>query len=333
MLVLQTLPPEFFRGAETLAKKNTFIKDIKADDRIADFFICTEKNTSYNQKGNLYLSLRLRDKTGELEGKVWNDAEQMEKLFRKGDVVFVQGRAIRYRDSIQINVTHVRRAESEEVDPADYLKTVEKDRDAMMTELMNYVKQITSPHLRNLVELLLTDETMKKSFMTAPAAKSFHHSYIGGLLEHTLSVVRLVDMVSRHYSNVNRDLLIAGALLHDIGKTREFTYERIIDYSSEGRLIGHIIMGLEIIDGKIKEMQDFPEDLALELRHIIISHHGLLEFGSPRRPKTVEALIVHHMDDMDSKVKAFQESISEVKEEDSEWTSYHRLLERYIYRK
>ncbi|MCX7816719.1 MAG: HD domain-containing protein [Syntrophales bacterium] len=316
-----------------MVKKNTFIKDIKADDRIADFFICTEKNTSYNQKGNLYLSLRLRDKTGELEGKVWNDAEQLEKLFRKGDVVFVQGRAVRYRDSIQINVTHVRRAESEEVDPADYLKTVQDDRNIMMNEIMNYVAQISSPHLRRLAELIFTDEQTRNKFMNAPAAKSFHHSYIGGLLEHTLSVVRLVDIVSRHYKNISRDLLIAGALFHDIGKIQEFTYERIIDYSSEGRLIGHIIMGLEIIEGKIKEIEDFPEDLALELKHIIISHHGLLEFGSPKRPKTVEALIVHYMDDMDSKVKAFQESINDVKDEDSDWTPYHRLLERYIYRK
>ena len=166
----------------------------------------------------------------------------------------------------------------------------------------------------------------------APAAKGFHHVYIGGLLEHTLSVTRLLDLVCNHYHGINRDLVITGGILHDIGKIHEFSYGRIIDYTDEGRLIGHIVMGAEMVDNRIASLKGFPAGLAMELRHLLLSHHGELEFGSPKRPKTVEALIVHYIDDLDAKVNAFQEFIDVSPDDESTWTPFHRLLDRVIYK-
>ena len=183
-----------------------------------------------------------------------------------------------------------------------------------------------------LLQAFFEDETIAALFRRAPAAKGFHHVYIGGLLEHTLSVVRLLDRAAGHYAGVNRDLLIAGGILHDIGKIYEFSYERIVEYSDPGRLVGHIVMGVEMVDAKIAAIPDFPEQTAMELRHLILSHHGVLEYGSPKRPKTLEALIVHYMDDLDAKVNAFQEYIREARDEESDWTPYHRLFDRYIYK-
>ena len=197
---------------------------------------------------------------------------------------------------------------------------------------MAFAGKIQHPALQKLLSAFFDDDKTRELFKRAPAAKGFHHSYIGGLLEHTLSVTRLLDAVSGHYTGLNRDLILAGGILHDIGKIHEFTYDRLIDYSNEGRLIGHIVMGVEMIDAKIASIPDFPPQLAMELRHIILSHHGVLEFGSPKRPKTVEALFVHHIDDLDAKVNAFRETIRDADDPDSDWTPFHRLLERFIYK-
>jgi 3'-5' exoribonuclease len=173
---------------------------------------------------------------------------------------------------------------------------------------------------------------MAALFKNAPAAKGFHHVYLGGLLEHTLSVARLLNLACAHYEGIDRDLLLTGGILHDIGKIYEFSYGRIVDYTAEGRLVGHIVMGVEMVDKRIAALEDFPAHLALKLRHVLLSHHGDLEYGSPKRPKTVEALIVHFMDDLDAKVNAFQEFIAAAPDDESDWTPYHRLLERFIYK-
>ncbi|MCX5838300.1 MAG: HD domain-containing protein, partial [Deltaproteobacteria bacterium] len=195
-----------------------------------------------------------------------------------------------------------------------------------------YCDQVKTPCLSALLQSFFQDEKIAGLFRRAPAAKGFHHVYIGGLLEHTLSVVRLLDRAAGHYAGVNRDLLIAGGILHDIGKIYEFSFERIVEYSDPGRLVGHIVMGVEMVDAKIAAIPDFPEQTAMELRHLMLSHHGVLEFGSPKRPKTLEALIVHCIDDLDAKVNAFQETIREARGGESDWTPYHRLFDRYIYK-
>jgi len=202
----------------------------------------------------------------------------------------------------------------------------------MFNEMLTYIEKIQTKPLQNLLQAFFHDQKTAELFQRAPAAKGFHHIYLGGLLEHTLSVVRLLEKVSEHYPTLNKDMLITGGILHDIGKIYEFNYDSLIEYSDEGRLIGHIVMGVEMIDKTIAAIDDFPPQLALELRHIILSHHGEFEFGSPKRPKTLEALVVHYIDDLDAKFNAFQTLITDSTNADSDWTNYNRLLERFIYK-
>ena len=312
--------------------KTIYVKDIKTGDRVSEIFLAAEKNLAYSQKGSPYLNLRLKDRTGEVDGKVWDNALAWDKAFRKGDLIRVQARALSFKNAIQLSILELRKVEDAEVELADFFPVAREDRAAMFAEILAYCNQVKTPCLFALLQAFFQDEKIAGLFRRAPAAKGFHHVYIGGLLEHTLSVVRLLDHAAGHYAGVNRDLLIAGGILHDIGKIDEFSYERIVEYSDAGRLVGHIVMGVEMVDAKIATIPDFPEQMAMELRHLILSHHGVLEYGSPKRPKTLEALVVHYMDDLDAKVNAFQEYIREARDEESDWTPYHRLFERYIYK-
>ncbi|MBW2638177.1 MAG: HD domain-containing protein [Deltaproteobacteria bacterium] len=311
--------------------KSIYIKDIKPGERVSDTFLVSEKNMAVSQKGNSYLSLRLRDKTGDVDGRVWDHVDEMNRIFQKGDVIRIHSRAVSFRNVIQLSISEIQALDETEIDPSDYSPTSKLDTKEMYEALMGLIETVENPHLKNLLTSTFGDGETAEAFQTAPAAKGFHHSYIGGLLEHTLSVTRLIDHVARHYGKADRDLLITGGILHDIGKIVEFSYRKMIDYTDEGRLIGHIVLGLEMVNKKIDEIEDFPEDLALELRHILLSHHGVLEYGSPKRPKTVEALIVNYMDDLDAKVNAFREYIED-SDDGSNWTPYHRLLERFIYK-
>jgi 3'-5' exoribonuclease len=312
--------------------KSIYIKDIRPGEKIYDSFVVTEKNLAFSQKGSPYLNLRLKDRTGEVEGKIWENADEWNKRFRKGDVILIQSRAVSFKNTLQLSIHDVEKLEESDVNPVDYFPAAGRDIEEMFMEMMSYVEDIGTPCLKALLESFLTDETIAMLFKKAPAAKSFHHVYIGGLLEHTLSVVQLLAMVADHYQGVKRDILITGGILHDIGKIYEFSYDRIVDYSDQGRLVGHIVIGVEMLDKKIATIEDFPELLAMELRHLLLSHHGTQEFGSPKRPKTVEALIVHHIDDLDAKINAFQGYIEESEDNESQWTPFHRLLERFIYK-
>jgi len=315
-----------------LKKKSVYISDIKAGDKVGDFFLVAEKNLSFSQKGAPYLNLRVKDKTGELDGKIWDNAREWDKVFKRGDIVHLESRAVNYKNNVQLSIVEVKKAEEEEIDISDYMPAAAKDGEVMLGELLTFFEGIKDLHLKALLDSFFQDEAIVTDFKKAPAAKGFHHVYIGGLLEHTLSVTRLLDLVCNHYRGINRDLVITGGILHDIGKIHEFSYGRIIDYTDEGRLIGHIVMGAEMVDNKIASLKGFPADLAMELRHLLLSHHGELEFGSPKRPKTVEALIVHYIDDLDAKVNAFQEFIDVSPDDESTWTPFHRLLDRVIYK-
>jgi 3'-5' exoribonuclease len=218
------------------------------------------------------------------------------------------------------------------MDTADYLPAVKGDVDAMYNALLEFVENIETQPLQKLLQSFLHQEKTAELFKKAPAAKGFHHIYLGGLLEHTLSVVRLLEKAAAHYPELKKDMLITGGILHDIGKIYEFSYDTIIDYSDEGRLIGHIVLGVQMIDKEIAAIADFPPQTAMELRHIILSHHGEFEFGSPKRPKTLEALVVHYMDDLDAKFNAFQTFMAASNNGDSDWTTYHRFLERFLYK-
>lgn len=313
--------------------KEIYIRNIKQGDKVFSSFLVTEKNMAFSQKGFPYLTVRLRDKTGEIECKVWDNAVDFDRRFKKGDIISIEGKAASYRNSIQISIIDINKIPWEEVEPADYLPAVKADVNVMFSEMTGYIEKVKDKYLQALLNAFFQEEETIVLFKRAPAAKGFHHIYLGGLLEHTLSVVCLLEKVSEHYPELNKDMLITGGILHDIGKIYEFSYNNIIDYSDEGRLVGHIVMGVEMINKKIAGMPDFPQQSALELRHIILSHHGEFEYGSPKRPKTLEALIVHYIDDLDAKFNAFKTFIADSTNPDSDWTTYNRFLERFLYKK
>lgn len=313
-------------------EKNIYIRDIKSGDKVGDYFLVADKNLAFSQKGAPYLNVRLKDKTGELDGKIWDNAREWDKVFKKGDIVRIEARSANYKNAIQLSIMDLKKAADEDITLSDYLSAARREGGVMLAELMSIVESVDNQHLKALLYAFFRDEEIADLFKRAPAAKGFHHVYLGGLLEHTLSVARLLELACAQYEGVDRDLLLTGGILHDIGKIYEFSYGRIIDYTDEGRLVGHIVMGAEMVDKRIAAREDFPAHLALKLRHIMLSHHGDLEYGSPKRPKTVEALIVHFMDDLDAKVNAFQEFIAAAPDDESDWTPYHRLLERFIYK-
>jgi 3'-5' exoribonuclease len=316
-----------------LKTKEIYLKDIKQGDKVASTFLAAEKNMAFSLKGAPYLNVRLKDKTGELDGKVWDNAIEFDRQFKKGDIIYIEGKAASYKNAIQISIVNIKKNTGEDVEPTDYLPAAKGDIAAMFNEMLTYIEKIQTKPLQTLLQAFFHDQKTADLFQRAPAAKGFHHIYLGGLLEHTLSTVRLLDKVADHYSNLDRDLLLAGGMLHDIGKIYEFNYDSLIEYSDEGRLIGHIVMGVEMINKKIEAIPDFPAPLALKMRHIILSHHGEFEFGSPKRPKMMEALVVHFIDDLDAKLNAFQAFITDSNNADSDWTTYNRFFERFLYKR
>lgn len=312
--------------------KQTFLKDIKEKDKVEDVFLATKKEMGMGKSGRSYLNIKLMDKTGEVEARVWDNTDDISKVFEKGDFVKIKGFVVTYQAGLQLNITDVMKVSEDTINIRDFLPVSSREPDEMMIELEGIVNNISDKFIKKLLTSFLEDVEIKHLFKLAPAAKSMHHTYIGGLLEHVLSICRLIDGVIKNYQNINKDLLFAGAILHDIGKIYELKFERTFDYSDEGRLLGHIAIGAGMIEKKLAEVSDFPNELAMLLKHMILSHHGYLEFGSPKRPKTIEAIILYYMDDLDSKIQSMQTLIEKEKETPSNWTSYHKLYERYIYK-
>lgn len=313
--------------------KKTFIKNIKEKDKIEDIFLVSKKEQGMSKIGKPYLNVRLLDKTGEIEARVWDDVENISKIFEKNDFVFVKAYAVAYQGGLQINISQIEKKTPETIDIKLFLPASKNDPDTIFKELEGIISTVKDDNLKKLLFKFIYDQEIARLLKLAPAAKSMHHTYIGGLLEHTVSLARLVIDISRHYHpNVNQDLLLAGAILHDMGKIYELSYERAFDYTDEGRLLGHITIGVEMLNKKIAEMPDFSKETAMLLKHMILSHHGYLEFGSPKRPKTIEAIILYYLDDMDSKVQSMGALIEKERDTDSKWTSFHKLYERYIYK-
>ncbi len=313
--------------------KKTFIKDIREKDQVTGSFLVTRKESGISKSGKPYLNIKLMDSTGELEARVWEDAEELGKRFQKNDVVSIKGFAVAYQGGIQVNVTSINAVADGEYDIRDFLPSSRKDPKVMLEELDNIISGIKDTSLKGLLSSIFKDQGIRGLFSLAPAAKSMHHPYLGGLLEHTLSICGLAEKITGHYKKgINKDLLLAGAILHDIGKIHELSYSRSFDYTDEGRLLGHITMGIELVDNKIRDLPGFPEKTAVLLKHMLLSHHGQLEFGSPKRPKTIEAIILSYLDDLDAKVSTVQALAENEREKDSSWTSYQKLFERYIYK-
>ena len=312
--------------------KKIFIKDIRENQKLESTFLVKHKGVARTRTGNPYLNLTLGDTTGEIKGKVWDHAEPLAQRFHKDDFIRVQATAATYQNALQLTISTLTCCPPSEIDITDFLPQAKHDREETFNKLKTIITKVKNEHLRKLLDLFLADEEFIGLLKNAPAAKKLHHVYVGGLLEHTLSVSNLILQIGDHYEGLNRDLLLTGGILHDIGKVHELTYSRAFDYSDEGRLLGHIMLGIEMINEKIGLIPDFPHDVALELKHLIISHHGQYEYGSPKRPKTLEALILSYLDDLDAKVADLQSFIQREQENHSKCAGYHQMLNRYIYK-
>jgi len=309
----------------------TYINEIKENDQVDSLFLVKEKSSGITKTGNAYLKLKLVDHSGEIEGRIWTSVETFADSFEKDDFVHVMGKALSFQEHLQLNITHIESIGEEEILFSDFFPMADKNPDEMLRTLVEISQQISNSHLNQLLQLFWEDESFTKRFKMAPASKWLHHNYLGGLLEHTLSLVQLVLKNVTHYEGLNLDLLLTASILHDLGKVDELSYHRSFDYSDEGRLLGHIILGLERVEDKIRQLPDFPKDLSTLLKHLLLSHHGQYIWGSPKRPMTLEAVMLHYLDDMDAKMNGIQQFIKKQTPDGSRWSAYHRIFEQYFY--
>ena len=303
-----------------------YIKDYKDGDRFFDIYLCKFKQSAVTKNGKPYENVILQDKTGTIDAKIWDPNNAGICEFDALDYVEVYGEVNSFQGALQVNVKRVRKCQEGEYDPADYLPVSSKNIELMYTELLEYISSVKNKYLRALLEeMLVKDEKLVTAFKKSSAAKSVHHGFVGGLLEHTLSVVKLCDYYCTAYPILNRDLLLAAAMCHDIGKTRELSLFPANDYTDEGQFLGHIIIGTEMVGEVIRKIPGFPEMLASQLKHCILAHHGEYEYGSPKKPAIIEALALNFADNTDAKMQTFMEVLQGTKE--TGWLGYNRLFE------
>lgn len=311
------------------------LRQLKEGDAFQGFLLALEAAYKVSAKGSEYLELKLGDASGDLKGFLW-DLRAVEgdlEAVRADAFLWVKGSVTAYNGRLQVKLDKVRAAGDEEVgDLSRFFPVSSRPESEMLEELDQLIASVEDPWIRALLTALFQDDAERRAaFARCPAAKSMHHARLGGLLEHTLSVAAMAERACAHYLEVNRDLVVAGVLLHDVGKTEELSYRRGFGYTDAGNLLGHIAMESEWISRAVARMPGFPEVLRLQILHIVLSHHGRLEFGSPVLPKTPEALLVHHLDDLDGKLEAMFRAIDEGGGEGS-WSAYSRSLERLVYR-
>ena len=324
-LILQPVPM-------TTASKNIQIKEITDAQTIHDLFLVREMSRGETKAGKPYLSLVLMDASGEISGRVWENAEQLMAECPAGAVISVRGQAQAYKGILQLRIDSLNRIADSEVDLTLFVPSVQGNVTAMAKELIKLAGSVENPFLKELLLTLFGEKRLMQAFKKAPAAKVMHHAYVGGLLEHTLGVTRLADSVSSLYPGLDRSLLMAGAILHDIGKLKEFSFDSFpFEYSDRGRLVGHMVLGIEMIQEKINGISGFPEELADRLKHLILSHHGRYEFGSPSLPMMQEAFALNFLDDLDAKINYLDRLAGQVKGEGYQWTEFQRNLERFLF--
>lgn len=313
--------------------KKVFVETIRERDWVDTPFLVRDKIMAMAKNGKPYMTLKLIDRSGEVEARVWDRVDEFGEQFGKDDFIRVQGKASVYMGKMQLVVQDLSRLADDQVDLADFLPVAQRSGAEMELELRAKVASMQSEgYLRRLLEAFLADEAFLQHYRSAPAAKSMHHAYLGGLLEHSLAVADLADDICLRYPTLNRDLLLTGALLHDVGKVAELCYSRSFDYTDAGKLIGHIVMGVEMVDAKARQIPGFPIEVLVLVKHLLLSHHGQYEYGSPKRPKTLEALVLNFIDDMDAKINGVRTHIEREPDNPSTWTSYHRLYDRYFFK-
>jgi 3'-5' exoribonuclease len=315
----------------TQVQKTLFIADLTENASFTSTFLVRTKERMLSRNGKPYLSLHLGDKTGTIDTRVWERADELFEGFNEGDVVAVAGKTHVFQNRLQLVVSHLAAVPLSEVTLSDYLPSSNQDLDHLYSELLNVFANLTNPWIRDLALALLTDPEIAERYKICPAAKTVHHAFVGGLLVHSLQLIKLVEVVHPLYPVTDKERLIFGAAFHDFGKIYELSFQNGFGYTDEGRLVGHISIGATLLDRKIRELPGFPDNLAWELKHIILSHHGRLEYGSPKRPHTLEALLVHHLDDMDSKMNSIETFMREEKST-ARWTSHHRAYDNYYYK-
>jgi 3'-5' exoribonuclease len=310
--------------------KQFFICDCSAQENkiITSSFVVVSKQVKPKKTGDPYLALTLGDRTGQIEAKMWDNVEDALDAFEQDDFLKVKGLINKYKNRFQLTIHKLRRLGESEIDFSDYLPKTTKDIDELWQTLTDFVASFQNPHLKSLIQGFMADPEIAQAYRNAPAAKTLHHAYIGGLLDHVVSLFRSCDLVCRNYPQVNRDLVLAGAFLHDIGKIHELTYNRSFTYTTRGQLLGHMIIELEMLQAKLSLVPDFPPELKTLLEHLIISHHGQYEFGSPKLPMFPEALLLHYMDDLDSKMESMRALFEREVEQENPWTNYNPSLGR-----
>lgn len=313
--------------------KSLYVSDLRPNEDVTTVFLVQAKDVRLKKTGEPFLSLTLVDKTGAIDAKMWDNVVEVIDTFDRDDFVKVKGRVQVYQNKLQLTIHRLARQEDGQVDFADFFPASARDPEAMFAELRGAVHSVGNPHLRQLLNALLDDPAIAAGYKRAPAAKSVHHAYLGGLLEHVLSLCRLAAMAAAHYPFVDLDLLIAGAILHDIGKIDELSYQRSFRYSDTGQLLGHIVIGLRMMDDKLRGLPDFPPRLRVLVEHIVLSHHGSLEFGSPKVPLFPEALLFHFLDNIDSKMENMRSMLARDKLVEGAWTAYSPALERFLLKK
>lgn len=306
-----------------------YISDLKIDETVVEHYLCKKKQTLKSRAGKNYLSLLLQDKTGTINAKVWELNNQIQS-FEENDFIKIDGTVLSYQNEPQLNIRKIRRSEEGEYNPMDYIPSTDKNIEELYKKIVNIINSLENQYIKILLEnIYIKNNELRERFKIHSAAKSMHHSYMGGLLEHSLSICEIFDFLSKHYSNVNRDILIASALLHDVGKMFELSPFPDNDYTDDGQLLGHIIIGTELVTKETNKIENFPHQLKSLLKHSIISHHGEYEFGSPKRPKTIEAFILHCADELDAKVKMYEDAIL-ADNTNGNWVGYHKMLARNI---
>ena len=306
-----------------------YLKDYKDGDRVSDIYLCKNKQSAITKNGKSYDNVRLQDKTGTMDAKVWDPNSAGIGEYDTMDYIEVYGEISSFQGALQLSVKRVRLCQEGEYDPADYLPVTSKNIDSMYQELIGYINKMENRYLKLLMEdFFIKDEAFIKVFKASSAAKSVHHGFVGGLLEHTLSIIKLCDYYCSTYPLLKKDLLISAALCHDIGKTKELSLFPENDYTDDGNLIGHIVMGVEMIGEKIREIDGFPESLATELKHCVIAHHGELAYGSPKKPALMEAVALNLADNTDAKMQTFSELLLSTSE--TGWIGYNRLFESNV---
>ena len=310
--------------------KEFFISDCPQQENkiITSSFVVASKQVKAKKNGEPYLALVVADRTGQIEAKMWDNVEEFIDVFEQDDFLKIKGLVNKYKNRFQLTIHKLRRMEEVDIDFTDYLPKTKKDIGELWRTLTEFVATFQNPHLKSLVELFMADAEIAERYRNAPAAKTLHHAYIGGLLDHVVSLFRSCDLICRNYPQVNRDLLLTGAFLHDVGKIQELTYNRAFSYTTRGQLLGHMIIELEMLQAKLAKLPDFPLELKILLEHLIISHHGQYEFGSPKLPMFPEALMLHYLDDLDSKMEAMRAHFEREAEIEGPWTSYNASLGR-----